>query len=193
MPIKSIDRVTLLNITLIVEAFLLFAATVWSWVASIQLAPAMTATTGNFLIGSGAGMGIALTSLLLMWLGKFVNFLTPLREIVITQIAPIFAELTWADALLVAAVSGFCEEVLFRGVVQAQFGLLATSLIFGLFHCPSFKHLSYGLWAFAAGLLLGWLFIITGNLWVPVMAHTVSNAISLIFLRYGVKPVAPPN
>lgn len=192
MPIKSIDRVTLLNITLIVEAFLLFAATVWSWLANILLYPLLAVTPENLLIGSACGVGIAAASLLLMWLGKIVSFLAPLREIIITQIAPIFQELTWADALLVAAVSGFCEEVLFRGVAQAQFGLLTTSAIFGLFHCPSLKHLSYGLWAFAAGLMLGWLFTITGNLWVPIMAHAVSNAISLLFLRYGVKPVAPP-
>ena len=197
MPIKSIDRVTLLNITIIVEAFLLSAATVWSWLANVQLAPSMILESRYLLIGSACGVGMAVVSLVLLWLGKSVSILANLRETILTDIAPIFSELTWMDAILVAAVSGFCEEVLFRGVIQSQFqpqyGLWMTSAIFALFHCPSLRHLSYGIWAFAAGLLLGWLYISTGSLWVPITAHAVSNAVSLIFLRYGVKPVAPPS
>ncbi len=193
MPIKSIDRVTLLNITIILEAFLLSAATVWSWVASLPLAPSMAPQPRLILIGSACGAAMALISFLLLWLGKSVGLLSHLRAIMLNEIAPLFVELTWADVLLVAIVSGFCEEVLFRGVIQSQCGLLATSIIFGLFHCPSLKHISYGLWAVSAGLVLGWLYQITGNLWVPIMTHMVSNAISLIFLRYGVKPVVPPS
>lgn len=191
MPTNSIDRITLLNITLIVEALLLSAATVWSWVASIQMSPNLQIEPKMFLYGSICGLGLALSSMILLWLGKTVGPLANLRDTILTQIAPIFAELTWLDALLVAAVSGFCEEILFRGVVQQQCGLITTSAIFGLFHCPSFKHLSYGLWALAAGLFLGWLYLATGNLWVPIITHAVSNAISLLFLRYGVKPVSP--
>lgn len=189
MPIKSLDRITLLNITIILEACLLSAATVWSWIASIQLSTSLTPEPKSYLIGSGAGVLISISSLLLMWLGKNVKGLSNLREIIITDIAPIFSSFTWMDALVVAAISGFCEEILFRGVIQAQCGLWATSALFGLFHCPSLRHLSYGLWALAAGLVLGWLYQTTGNLWVPIMAHAVSNAISLLFLRYGVKPV----
>src|SRR5262249_10325104 len=124
MPIKSIDRVTLLNVTLIVEGFLLSAATVWSWASSIQLAPAMSLQPKMLLIGSACGLGLAISSFLLLWLGKNVGILSNLRETILTEIAPLFGELTWLDALLVAAVSGFCEEVLFRGVIQSQCGLL---------------------------------------------------------------------
>ncbi|SRR5579875_275354 len=189
MPTKAIDRVALLNITFIVEAFLLSAATVWSWAGGIGLKPALVLEPRFFLLGSLLGLAIAACSLTLMWLGKSVGVLSHLREIIITQIAPIFAELTWWDAVLVAAISGFCEEVLFRGVVQYQFHLWPTSVIFGLFHCPSTKHLSYGLWAFAAGAILGWSYIASHSLWVPIVAHATSNLISLLFLRYGVKPV----
>lgn len=188
METKSIERVTLLNITFFVEAFLLLVATFWSQFAHIQLASALQFNTQLLLLGLAAGVGIALSSLALFWLGKIVGALQGLREIIVRQIAPIFAGLNIADILLVAAVSGFCEEVFFRGVIQQQVGLIATSIIFGLFHCPSLRHLSYGLWAFVAGWVLGWLYITTGNLWVPVLAHSVSNAISLLFLRYGVKP-----
>jgi len=187
METRSIDRVTLLNITLIVEALLLFAATVWSWMSGIQLAPSMVAKPRELIIGLACGLGLALSSLILMWLGKSVGALSGFRQIVVQQIAPIFAEITWADALLVAVVSGFCEEVLFRGVVQQQFGLLSSSAIFGLFHCPNLQFFPYGLWAFGAGLFQGWLLTYTGTLWAPILAHAVSNAIGLLFLRYLVK------
>lgn len=193
MPIKSIDRVTLLNITLIVEGFLLSAATVWSWASAIQLAPHMALSNEMVLLGLACGLALVLSSFALLWLGKSVGLFSRLRETILTEIAPLFGELTWMDALLVAAVSGFCEEILFRGVIQSQCGLWLTSFIFGLFHCPSLRHLSYGIWAMAAGLFLGWIYDSTGNLWVPILAHALSNAISLIFLRYGVKTAVPPS
>lgn len=192
MESRSIDRTTLLNITLFVEAFLLLTATFWSQFASIQLAPSLLVDTGQMLVGAGAGLAMAVISLSMFYLGKTIAPLRNLREVIVEQIAPIFANVRLADVFVVAVVSGFCEEILFRGVMQQQFGLLPTSLIFGLFHCPSFKHLSYGLWAFTAGFVLGWLYIATGNLWVPIVAHAVSNAVSLMFLRYGVKPPAIP-
>lgn len=192
MESRSIDRITLLNITLFVEAFLLLTATFWSQFASIQLAPALGWDNRHAAYGAAAGLGIAATGVVLFWMGRVAKPLERLREIVIKQIAPIFAGLRFGDLLLIAAVSGFCEEVLFRGVMQQQFGLLPTSLIFGLFHCPSLRHLSYGLWAFCGGLFLGWLYIISGNLWAPIMAHCLSNALSLMFIRYRIKPPAPP-
>lgn len=193
METRSIDRTTLLNITLFVEAFLLLTATLWSQFARIELAPALLVDASKMLVGAGAGLAIAVVSLSMFYLGKKIRALQNLRDIIVEQIAPIFAGVRFADVFVVAAVSGFCEEILFRGVMQQQFGLLPTSLIFGLFHCPSFRHLSYGLWAFSAGFVLGWLYISTGNLWVPIIAHAVSNAVSLLFLRYGVKsPPIPP-
>lgn len=187
MQSKTIDRVTLLNITLIVEALLLSAATLWSWMASIQLVTHLSVGPRPFLIGLAVGLAMAVVSYLLLLAGKTIGFLSGLRETIIQEVAPIFSQLSWTDALLVAVVSGFCEEVLFRGVIQSQCGLLATSIIFALFHCPGSRYFSYGIWAFAAGLLLGWLYIVTGSLWVPIVAHATSNAISLVILRYGIK------
>jgi membrane protease YdiL (CAAX protease family) len=200
MQSKPVERVTLINITLFVEAFLLLAATIWSQCAEIPLGQAFSSHLRTLLIGAGAGLLLAAVSLLLLKLGKSWKVLADLRAIIVEQVAPIFAQLNWIDVLSIALVSGFCEEVFFRGVMQPQLGLalqpqgglFATSIIFGLFHCPSFKHISYGLWAFVAGCLLGFLYQYTGSLWAPIIAHAVSNAISLMFLRYGIKPSTPP-
>jgi membrane protease YdiL (CAAX protease family) len=187
MQSRSIDRVTLLNITIFVEAFLLLSATFWSHVAGVQLLPQLRIDTTNMLIGAGCGVGIAACSFFMLWLGKYVRLLGALRDITLQQIAPLFGDLTLFDLLAVAVLSGFCEEVLFRGVMQNQFGIWATSLIFALFHCPNLKFLSYGIWVFSAGIFLGWLALQTGSLWTPVLAHATSNCLSLLFLRYVAK------
>lgn len=184
MQTRSIDRVTLLNITIFVEAFLLLSATFWSHVANVQLLPMLQIDTKCMLIGAGAGLAIAACSFLMLWLGKYVSLLSDLRNITLQQIAPLFGDLTLFDLVAVAVLSGFCEEVLFRGVMQAQFKIWATSLIFALFHCPNLKFLSYGAWVFAAGIFLGWLAMYTGSLWAPIVAHATSNCLSLLFLRY---------
>jgi membrane protease YdiL (CAAX protease family) len=97
-------------------------------------------------------------------------------------------ELKPLDLVVLAVVSGFCEEVFFRGVAQAQLQLVITSICFGLFHDPTFRHPSYAIIAFLYGLALGWLYMYTGNLWAPIVAHMVHNLISLYMLRYKIKP-----
>jgi hypothetical protein len=96
----------------------------------------------------------------------------------------LFATFTVPDIILVAAASGFCEEVFFRGVIQSQFGLFGAAAFFAIFHCPSLRHLPYGLWALTAGLFLGGLLTFTHSLWTPILAHSISNLIVLIFMRY---------
>lgn len=181
------DRIIIVNITLVVEAIVLLAATIWSYKSQISLANSLSVKPTYMGYGILAGLCLALSSFLLFWLGKFIPGLKNLRTFICEQIAPIFSCLTFLDIVLIAAASGFCEEIFFRGVAQKEFGLLPTSLIFGLFHCPSIAHLSYGLWAALAGLFLGYLYIASSNLWVPIMAHFLSNFISLLILKHFVK------
>src|SRR4029434_9211637 len=111
MESRSIDRTTLLNITLLVEAFLLLTATFWSQFATIGLAPALLFDGAKIFLGTAAGLAIAIVSLSIFYLGKKLKALEGLREIIIEQIAPIFANVRFADVFVVAAVSGFCEEI----------------------------------------------------------------------------------
>jgi membrane protease YdiL (CAAX protease family) len=187
MQTGPIDRVTLLNITIFVEAFILLTATFWTRMSSIDLTASMKADPYFLLIGVAAGVALACASFAALWLGKSTGIFSALREITFSHIAPIFNTLQPADLIFVAAISGFCEEIFFRGAMQSQLGILATSVVFALFHCPNFRFISYGIWVFIAGTFLGWLYFQTQNLWVPILAHAVSNCISLFFLRYAVK------
>ncbi len=188
MESSTLDRVTVINLTVFVEALILLSATVGTRFGNLDLIRLLQFQPESFLVGVLAGLALALSSLLIMWLGRFVPALSRLRELIVKQIAPIFARLTFIDILVISAISGFCEEVFFRGVLQQTIGIIWASILFGICHCPSFKHLSYALWAVAAGFFLGWLLIYTNNLWAPACAHAISNAVALLIIRYGIKP-----
>jgi membrane protease YdiL (CAAX protease family) len=190
MENKSANRVTLLNVTIFVEAILLLVATAWAKLAEI---PVLGGFHGNFkviLYGLGAGTLMATAGFGLFALSKSLNAFTQLRDIVEKLLAPLVADLNLFDLLLLSCVTGFCEEVFFRGIIQAQFNIFVASLTFGFFHDPSFKHVSYCILAFLYGLALGGLLIYTGSLWAPICAHTMHNLISLCILRYRMKPPA---
>jgi hypothetical protein len=191
-PSKPVDRTTFVNVTLFVEAILLLVATIASVAYNIQLKSVLHFSSSVIVWGAAGGLGLALGTLFLLWLGKFSALLSGLREIAFQQLAPLFNDFRLVDLVLVAVVSGFCEEVLFRGVMQPKLGLPTTSFVFALLHCPNPRFFSYGIWVFIAGLLLGWSFSATGNLWVPISAHCVSNVASLIFLRHVSSKVVPP-
>jgi membrane protease YdiL (CAAX protease family) len=89
--------------------------------------------------------------------------------------------------VLVAALAGLGEELLFRGVLQVWLadgfggsaGLLLASVIFGMAHALS---RAYFLLATAMGLYLGGLFALTGSLLLPVIVHAVYDAVAIALL-----------
>src|SRR5690606_38739392 len=79
-------------------------------------------------IGGGAGLIVVLLDLLLMKILPESYFDDGgINERLFTNRG--FWQIIWI-ALLVA----FCEELLFRGVIQTKFGLVAASLIFAIVH-----------------------------------------------------------
>ena len=78
----------------------------------------------------------------------------------------------------------FVEEIIFRGIVMQSlrrfgdiFALVASSLIFGIFHL----NLIQMPYAFILGLCIGYFVMRTGSLWVAVMIHFVNNSVALVF------------
>lgn len=89
------------------------------------------------------------------------------------------------NLLIVAIVPAIGEEWLFRGVLLKLFkqitgnynwAVLITAFLFASLHLQFMSFLP----RFVLGILLGYLFVITRNLWVPIFAHFVNNASSVI-------------
>jgi membrane protease YdiL (CAAX protease family) len=93
----------------------------------------------------------------------------------------------WQFALI-AALAGFGEELLFRGLFQLGLSIvldvwlavLLTSLLFGLAHAAT---PTYCFLAFVISLYLGWLFVLTGNLLVPIAIHALYDFCVFLFIR----------
>jgi membrane protease YdiL (CAAX protease family) len=98
---------------------------------------------------------------------------------------PLFEHVNVWHILLVSALAGVAEELLFRGVLQPLIGLLPASAIFGAVHVGGRGFVGYGIWAACIGAFFGWLMNITGGLTAPVVAHAVYDALALAYVRYG--------
>ena len=191
MPPKF-SRGQLLALIIVMEALLLLVATIWCWIAKIDLLPVLSLhNPAVLLVGVGVGLVMAAFSFALSALGKRFRhkfpFFASFEEFIQETLAPIFSEVNPLDILLIALASGFCEEVFFRGVLQNQFGLVIASIVFGLFHVTGQKkHLFYVVWAALAGAMLGSLLMIFNSLWVPIIAHIINNWLSITMIRYEI-------
>ena len=85
--------------------------------------------------------------------------------------------------LLATLIVPFYEEIFFRGVVHNGLAnrigvwgaILISSIIFGLIHFFPIQIIT----AFLLGLVLGWLYEKSDNLWIPIICHVVNNGIAM--------------
>jgi len=95
-----------------------------------------------------------------------------------------FGPLTGIGAFFLAVSSAIGEEILFRGAIQPWAGLILTSIGFGMLHLgPEGRIASWSVWAFTAGMLLGWSTHVTGSILPAMIAHFLTNMISITRLR----------
>lgn len=107
----------------------------------------------------------------------------------------------WRDAFVLATASALAEEAFFRGLVQPLLGLVASpwvallgsSLVFAICHPPLNRRLRlWPLFAFAMGLLMGWLFDRSGgNLLAPTVVHFVVNFLNLRMISRRAAELGP--
>lgn len=91
-----------------------------------------------------------------------------------------------------AVMSGFAEELFFRGAMQTSLGWPVALIVFTLLHTgpePAFR--IWTLFAFIAGALLAWLTLWRGNLLPAVIAHIFVNGVNLHRLMNSPKLDAP--
>jgi len=101
-----------------------------------------------------------------------------------TELRPVAQDLTIGQILLLAGLSSLGEEILFRGLMTPALGVIVSSVLFGVLHQvrgPS--RWVWMVWATAVGLVLGLIFVATGSLVGPLVAHAVVNAVNLGYLR----------
>lgn len=100
-----------------------------------------------------------------------------------------FGGLSTGQLWALALASGIAEEVLFRGWLLNETGLVASSVIFGIVHLPpSRRWLLWPFFASAAGFALGALCLASGTLVFAVLAHALINGLNLRLLAVEERP-----
>jgi len=112
-----------------------------------------------------------------------------LTRIVDQKVGPMFKGLRVGELAMLSLAAGWGEELLFRGLIQAEIassggivvGILVASVVFALVH---FISIAYFIMAFVMSIYFGWLFWQTESLWVPVLAHAGYDFLMLLWMRW---------
>ena len=149
-------------------------ALAWATVRGLPLAGPWQATPRA--VAAGAATGAAL------WLAIPLLFRIPdMRRVFDTVLVPFSRTLEPADIITIALLSGVSEELLFRGVLLPEIGLIGSSVLFGLLHALNW---TYAAWAALIGAGFGLLALYGGTLVTPVVAHATYNLGALVVLRH---------
>lgn len=173
-PMSRIQILTAMGVTAII---LLIVARLWLALDSAARMLPLVWSSSALVWGLGVGLGITLASSVVyrLW-AAYRQSADFYLELVLKPLAP-------PDVIWLGLLPGMSEELLFRGVMLPAigltwFGLVISSLCFGVLHFSGSKNWSYVIWATTIGAVLGLSAIFTGNLLVPILAHITTNLLS---------------
>ncbi len=118
-----------------------------------------------------------------------IDAVQKIRKILLETLGPSMHKYNWADLLVLAAIAGISEEILFRGVIQPWIenswgitaGLIASSILFGLVHAvtPLYAVLATGVGIYL-GLCLD--YDTERNLLIPIIIHATYDFLAFLVI-----------
>ena len=195
MP-DPIERIPFLNMAALTEGGLLVLALGIGWLAGVNPLEHLLWKWDALLWGLAATFPLFLGFLLSY---RFpIGSLQRIRSLLDDVLAPSLALCRWYDLILLACLAGFCEEILFRGVLLPLcehaavgplrhepflVGLILSSLLFGLVHCAT---VTYVVAASLVGVYLGSLIYVTEspNLFTPIIVHTIYDYLAFLVITH---------
>lgn len=179
--LDSFTRTQILGFMGITALILLIISQVWQRLGKINLIP-VKFNLHDFFMGVLIAIAIIIASSILtrVW-EDYRHSAEKYLNLIISPL--IFADLIWVGLL-----PGLSEELLFRGVMLPAFGydwlaLILSSVFFGILHWSEVSSWHYVVWAIIIGFVLGYSAYITGNLLVPIVAHSLTNFVSSLLWK----------
>ena len=171
----------LLVVALAGETALALVAVIWI------RARGLVVHLGDPLLGVGLGLGAAVLFAMLNYgvlrLAPPVAPVRAIRGLYAATLRPVFATASAVDIGAVSLAAGLGEELLFRGAVQAELGVVVAGLLFGLAHVGGRDSWVFGVWVAVMGVGLGGLAHLGGGLLAPIVAHVVYDAAAIAYIR----------
>jgi len=96
----------------------------------------------------------------------------------------IFQKRPFHQIAVISAAVAIGEEILFRGVIQTHFGLIASSLLFAIVHYRYLFNWFLFVNIIALSFLIGFIYFQTGNLLVTIIMHFLVDFLSGCIIRY---------
>lgn len=96
----------------------------------------------------------------------------------------VFQNRSVPDIFFLTLVIAISEELLFRGVVQTTFGYFSASVIFALVHFRYLKKPILFISVLLLSFYIGFLFKITGNLFVTITMHFIIDFLLGLIIRF---------
>lgn len=157
--------------------FLALAGVVWIGLQRGVIHLSLFIDTSRWWLDIGLGVAAGLLLLGVWWLAER---LFPLARDLGDKLATLLGPITPIEAFALALLSGFAEELFFRGAVQGSLGWIVAALAFGLLHTgPGKAFRVWTLFALFAGAVLGLMMMYRGNLLGPILGHILVNAVNL--------------
>jgi len=178
-----LNRKNILKVLIYQELFLIFISFIWIYfkygfvdISNIPLSN-MKIDLNSFLYG-------ILLGLLILFISSIIIFTyDPLKKNIKTINELIISKLNFSDIIIIALLSGFAEELFFRGLLQDKIGIIYSNIIFALLHILNKDFLVYSLLTFVAGSILGNIYIYTNNLFIVIIAHIFNNLLAMILTK----------
>lgn len=172
-PLTRVQVLVAMGVTAVV---LLLIAKAWLHFDPAELLPLRLSWIDG-LWGVGLGLAITLAS------GVVYRLWPAYQRSADTYLAMVLQPLEWPDLIWLGLLPGMSEELLFRGVMlpaigMNSLGIAVSAASFGVLHLSNLQQWTYVVWATAIGLVLATAAVLTGNLLVPIVAHTMTNLVS---------------
>ncbi|OHB99453.1 MAG: hypothetical protein A3G70_04195 [Planctomycetes bacterium RIFCSPLOWO2_12_FULL_39_13] len=152
---------------------------------NIKLFPLTRNLFRDIFVGtSGALIPFAFFVFIISKKAENIPLIGSLRKTLIIDVRGLFSQAKLLDLCLISIFAGVAEELLFRGVIQVKFGIIAASVIFGLFH---FITPAYCILAGIMGFYVGTLFHEYQSILIPIQLHLIYDLGALVYLRYFIK------
>lgn len=175
------------KIACLFEGSLILVALVIGWLTDIDPFAAIHFSEADIFTGLVATIPLFLLFMMLYLLPT--ESLQQMKTILLETLGPMMHKYHWSDLLILAAVAGISEEILFRGVLQpwmenawgATAGLIGSNIVFGLVHAVTPL---YAFLAASVGIYLGLLLDYGDqrNLITPIVVHSFYDFLAFLVI-----------